>query len=639
MSQAGDISAVSGPVPPQVPTSFVEDVGIAVAVANILNVVGGTGIDTSGAGNTVTITFDGSEVPTLPTSFTTDNATVAVPAANNINFLTTVAAAGTTPFQSTGAGSTVTHTIQRAQAAAASAANIVGLASFDSGDFDVDANGFVTLDATVGQTITGDSGGALSPTAGNWNILGQQASTIAVMDTIGSGSTLRIEDRTYLTAFVVDPSTTNGLRGTFSTVQAAITAASAGTTVFIRSGTYTEDLTLKAGVNLQGFDSADPNNSTIIIGNATATFAGSCSIAGVTLRTNSAPFLTVSGSAATIVNLEACYLDCLNNTGISHTAANVASKIVIGGCDGNIATTGITFFVSTSTGPINAFNCTITNTGAATTATSVSASNAEFHDCDIYFPLSTSSTGSFTNYNTNIITTPINTASLTTAGTGISSQNLCGLQGGTASAVSIGVGSTVALNQCDINSSNTNAITGAGSLQSTLITFSGTSSVINPTTQTFTYSQLGKYKASAQPAFSAYLPSALTDVTGDGTQVKLGTGTALTEVFDQGGDFNTNGTFTAPVTGRYQFNAMALLQGVGATNTSTLQIQTTARNYTFGNFGTSAIGNMPLALSVLADMTAGDTASVFVDAGNGAKTVDIYGAADFRTGFSGYLVA
>ena len=44
--------------------------------------------------------------------------------------------------------------------------------------FDVDG-------AVVAQTITGDSGGALSPTAGNWNLLGSGSIT-----TVGSGSTL-----------------------------------------------------------------------------------------------------------------------------------------------------------------------------------------------------------------------------------------------------------------------------------------------------------------------------------------------------------------------------------------------------------------------------------------------------------------
>lgn len=40
---------------------------------------------------------------------------------------------------------------------------------------------------TVGKTITGDSGGALAPTAGNWNVLGRSGSK-----TSGSGSTLTV---------------------------------------------------------------------------------------------------------------------------------------------------------------------------------------------------------------------------------------------------------------------------------------------------------------------------------------------------------------------------------------------------------------------------------------------------------------
>ena len=74
----------------------------------------------------------------------TANSGSAVPAANNLNVLATVAAAGTTPFTSTGAGSTITYTVQRTQAAGATAANIAGIASFNSAQFSVDANGYVT---------------------------------------------------------------------------------------------------------------------------------------------------------------------------------------------------------------------------------------------------------------------------------------------------------------------------------------------------------------------------------------------------------------------------------------------------------------------------------------------------------------
>jgi len=47
MSQAGDISATSGPVPPQVATQFTTDSGIAVVYNNNVDVFGGPGIKTS----------------------------------------------------------------------------------------------------------------------------------------------------------------------------------------------------------------------------------------------------------------------------------------------------------------------------------------------------------------------------------------------------------------------------------------------------------------------------------------------------------------------------------------------------------------------------------------------------------------
>ena len=53
----------------------------------------------------------------------------------------------------------------------------------------------ITLDVNgslVGETITGDSGGALSPTLGNWNILGRSGSK-----TSGTGSTLTVNSPPY----------------------------------------------------------------------------------------------------------------------------------------------------------------------------------------------------------------------------------------------------------------------------------------------------------------------------------------------------------------------------------------------------------------------------------------------------------
>lgn len=65
MSQAGDISAISGPVPPVVATSYVTDVNSpAIPAANILNVPGGQtttnndkGVQTDGSSGSNTLTI------------------------------------------------------------------------------------------------------------------------------------------------------------------------------------------------------------------------------------------------------------------------------------------------------------------------------------------------------------------------------------------------------------------------------------------------------------------------------------------------------------------------------------------------------------------------------------------------------
>jgi len=98
-----------------------------------------------------------------------------------------IVAAGTNPIRSVSTAANVFQIqVQTSQALAATDATKVGLSNFDSSKFTVDANGFVSTSGTgIGNTITGDSGGALSPTAGNWNLSGSGSIT-----TSGSGSTL-----------------------------------------------------------------------------------------------------------------------------------------------------------------------------------------------------------------------------------------------------------------------------------------------------------------------------------------------------------------------------------------------------------------------------------------------------------------
>lgn len=129
-------------------------------------------VDTNGFVSAATTGF----VKTL----TGDSGGAIPPSSNNIGVVGGSTAAGTSPVAVAGATNTLTVNVQKSQAIAATDATKVGLAAFDSASFAVDANGFVTASATgVIKTITGNSGGAESPSAGNFNILGTGSITVA----------------------------------------------------------------------------------------------------------------------------------------------------------------------------------------------------------------------------------------------------------------------------------------------------------------------------------------------------------------------------------------------------------------------------------------------------------------------------
>lgn len=429
---------------------------------------------------------------------------------------------------------------------------------------------------------------------------------------------------------------TDATKGTHTTLAGALTSASSGDTILLQSS-VTENPTLKAGVNIIALLGSEQTPNVSITGKCTMTTAGTVTMSGIRFTTNSDFFLAVTGSAASIVNLENCYLNCLNNTGISHTSSSASSVITTLNCSGNLGTTGISYFTSTSAGNIDFQRCELLNLGNSITSSTVSTGQIKLEHTDFNSQITTSSVGSITAYYSVVGNGNANAIAITLAGTGSGTLNFCDLISGSSSAASIGTGTSLNLNNCIINTSNTNAITGAGTLTYTCLNFTGSSSVMNVTTQTPLFSNLGKYKATGQPCFSAYSNTGVANQTGDNTIYTIVFGT---ELFDQGSNFDGISTFTAPVTGRYQFNIAVLSQNNLVTHNPNMRLVTTANSFTFGNWGGSFAGNFVLTGSVIAPMTAGDTATVIIQTSNGTKTVGVYGAAnDPRTIFSGMLVA
>ncbi len=142
--------------------------------------------------------------PQIPTSFITDDGD-AIPIANELEILGAVVANAGVPVETVGSGNTVTINVQVADAVAATDLSAVGLAAFDSADFSVDANGFVSL---VGggsgiTTINGDSGsitGAVVTIYAN-NAASNAGGTVEFVNA-GTTSTLNITDPTLFNTMI-----------------------------------------------------------------------------------------------------------------------------------------------------------------------------------------------------------------------------------------------------------------------------------------------------------------------------------------------------------------------------------------------------------------------------------------------------
>jgi pectin methylesterase-like acyl-CoA thioesterase len=104
------------------------------------------------------------------------------------------------------------------------------------------------------ETLTGNTGGAVSPTGspGNINILG----TDGVLVSGNAGTHTLSISQTFTTKYVVGATNSN-----YTTITSAIAAAVADgaslttpKTVYVQPGTYNENLTVPSGIIIVGYD-------------------------------------------------------------------------------------------------------------------------------------------------------------------------------------------------------------------------------------------------------------------------------------------------------------------------------------------------------------------------------------------------
>ena len=282
-------------------------------------------------------------------------------------------------------------------------------------------------------------------------------------------------DNNYATSlFIVGPSG----HANYTTIQSAITAASAGSTIYVLEGTYTENLTLKAGVSM--VSSADVT----IVGKCTADFAGSASISGIKLQTNGAQFLDMPGNAATILNLINCNLIVSDAVaGITAGSGGSTCALTIDNCKGDIANSGGKLFgTNGSLTTVLIKDSTITNSGNSTAAC-FSGPLVTILDSSLSFALNPQGTHGITSRNSTFDTSAVNAVPIYTGSSGGSYLfTNCYFSSGTAYSIQGGGGDPVTLENCDCssNSSDTFALFFGGIvLNINNVSFTGTATDVS----------------------------------------------------------------------------------------------------------------------------------------------------------------
>lgn len=272
----------------------------------------------------------------------------------------------------------------------------------------------------------------------------------------------------------------------YTTITAALAAAPANSYIFVKPGTYTENLNITSNVNINAFSATGD-----FLFEGGVTLIGQVTVAnGIHVGFNGIDFQSaVASSSFSLTN--ACDVAIQNSileplSGTSLVINNATANVSLENCQANLSNSGKPYTVTS--GVLRIKNCSFNSGNNSTTiASDVASGFVHIIGSVINCPVTTSSSGII--YAQNSIfgdpsLTNQNLTWVTTAGTGTSYFNGCFFGSGTASAMSIGAGTTAIVVHTDLNSSNANVLTGAGTLQYALVSFSGSSSGHNVTTET-----------------------------------------------------------------------------------------------------------------------------------------------------------
>ncbi len=276
MSQAGIINIIENN--PTIPIYFDADTGFAVALFNVIHILGTGGITTNASGNTININGSG-----ISTSITLTGTTGGPLVGNSFTLHGGTVSAGTTPVAIAGSGSTLTTNIQFSQAIVASDATKVGLSNYDSSGFTVDANGFVALKSTaLGVLSVSGTANRITSTGGQNPVIDISASYVGQSSITTLGTI-----------------TTGVWNGT------AIDATHGGTN---QTTWATGDLLYASGVNTLAKLAAGSNTNILTLAGGVPTWAAPATSGTVTSVSGTLNRITSTGGTTPVIDIAATYV-------------------------------------------------------------------------------------------------------------------------------------------------------------------------------------------------------------------------------------------------------------------------------------------------------------------------------------------
>ncbi len=331
----------------------------------------------------------------------------------------------------------------------------------------------------VGSTATNVGGthiNVLTLTPGAGVTLTQAATTLTVGLTSG-GTDL------HTARFIVSAGgSANGAN--YTTIASAIAAAAAVTgkqTVFIQPGTYTENLTMQPSISLAAYDGDGVSENVVIKGKLTYNTGGNTvSLTGIWLETNGDFFLSVTGTS--LIQLFNCFLNIDGNIGFSCSSSG--GNVQFNQCEFQINTAHALFSITNSSNTILSdgitfLGCKIYNENLTTVSSTISAGQISFFSSTVLIPVTLSGTSKMYSAYNDFDCSAINQTCVTYGGNGTNTSIKDTFRSGTASSIS--VSQTVTCSDCSFDSTNSNAIDGAGTVIFDIASFPNTGKGIAPT--------------------------------------------------------------------------------------------------------------------------------------------------------------